>query len=573
LIAAGTLVAVGVFAMRAWPRARTVSRERVLVTQFENRTGDSTLDALGDMEADWLTRGIVASQFVDVVDPRSLFARGRTRTGEAANPQELARRTGSAYVITGSYYRSADSLLFFAGIIDANGRVVRSVGPLAYPRTRPVDGVEAMRTRLMTSLVSILDPRSRARIEIEQAPPRYEAYQPYIAGWDDFWLGKFHDAESLFVVAASRDSSFDMANVGLAITAANVLDCGVVDSISRLLTPRFPRLTELDRLGVRIAVARCHGQNEEMFRLVMLRLQLSPSQQGSISEANAAEWARRPGDALKILQHLNPDVDLDWMPRADRLDYWGGLASAYHLLGDHQAELATIDRSQLKGLAMILCRGPALAALHQSAATLAEVDSAFTMSDRGLSSGMLPNTDGRAEYASSPAWVVLWIAHELTVHGDSVSGGTAARRAVTWIDGLPRADRDAWEMRVFKVEFLEQAGAFPLAKEIAQRLVAEDTSNVDFRGLLAGLAAETGDSALADKDDAWLASVPPARAHWGASFYRARLASLRGRPEQAISLMNETLEKGAWPTWLHLDLALHRLVARPDFIALMKPRG
>jgi TolB-like protein len=575
LIAVGALIILGVFAIRAWSGSRPIGRQRVLVTQFENRTGDSTLDPLGDMEADWLTRGIVAVQLVDVVDPRALFARGRTRNGESANPQQLAHRTGAAYVITGSYYRSADSLLFFAGIIDADGRVLRSVGPIAATTARSADGVEAIRARIMTSLVSIIDPRSRARFEIDETPPAYEAYQPYIAGWDAFWLGQFRASESLFVLAGARDSAFDAAKVALATAAANVLDCVVVDSVSRALATRGKYLSELDRLGVGIAVARCHGRNDEMFKLAMLRAQLlSASSQWQVSTANAALWANHFADAAIILKRMNPDVDLDWLPRRDHLEYWESLTEDYHMLGQHDVEFAAASRSKLSGLGGLLCRGRALGGLGRAADAMSVLDSSFTMpSEPGLANGMLPNTDGRPEYTGSGAWVALWVARELTVHGDSVAGSAAARRAVTWIDALPRDDRAAPEMRAFKAEFLEQAGAFGAARQLVQGLIADDSSNVDYRGMMAGLAVESGDSALADRLDAWLAGLPPERAHWGASFYRARIASLRGRSADAVALVQETLTKGAWPYWIHLDPALHRLAARADYIALTKPRA
>jgi hypothetical protein len=63
--------------------------------------------------------------------------------------------------------------------------------------------------------------------------------------------------------------------------------------------------------------------------------------------------------------------------------------------------------------------------------------------------------------------------------------------------------------------------------------VDEDTANVDYRGIMAVLAAEGGDSAQADRLDAWLAGLPPARALW----------------------------------------TLHHLATRADYIALTKPRS
>jgi DNA-binding SARP family transcriptional activator/TolB-like protein len=574
LLAVAGLIAVGGVAISKYQHGAPRSRERVLVTLFDNRTGDATLDPVGDMVVDWLARGLVSSQLVDVVDPRALLARGRTRGGQPEDPGQLAHRIGAALVITGSYYRSGDSLLFVAGIVDGEGRVLRTVGPLAANVARPVDGVEATRARVMSALASIVDVRSRADWNIHAAPPTFEAYEPYVAGWDFFWLGQFAKAESLFALAATRDTAFDAANAAVATASANLLRCGVVDSVVRSLARRGRSLNELDGLTIRIAVARCHGHNDEMMQLAMQRTRvLSTTSPSQMSTANAALWADHPADAVAILERLNPSVDLDWMPTPDHLDYWASLTEGYHMLGRHDGELAAVERSHMVGLGRFLYRGRALAGLGRSADALGGLDSALLLpSEPGLSNGMAPNTDGRAEYTGSAAWVGLWVARELHVHGDSAGGRIAANHSLAWLDRLPRGDRETPEMRLFEIQFLEQAGRTTDAMRVAEGLVAEDSSNVDSRGLMAGLAAESGDTALATRLDAWLSALPPERALWGASFYRARLASLRSRPAEAVGLVRETLARGAWPYWVHADPALHRLAARPDYATLMAPR-
>ena len=276
---------------------------------------------------------------------------------------------------------------------------------------------------------------------------------------------------------------------------------------------------------------------------------------------------------MEVLERLNPAADLDWMPTPDRLDYWGSLTEGLHMLGRHVAELEVVDRSGMVGLGRFLYKGRALGGLDRSASAVSALDSALLLpSEPGLSNGMAPNTDGRPEYTESAAWVGLWIAHELYVHGDSTAGRTAAAHTLAWIERLPREDRDVPEMRLFAVQFLEQEGRTADAIRVARSLVDEDSSNVDYRGLLAGLATRNGDTALATRLDAWLADLPPARAQWGASFYRARVASLGGRPAAATALVGESLARGAWPYWVHADPALHRLAARPDYLALMSPR-
>jgi hypothetical protein len=261
------------------------------------------------------------------------------------------------------------------------------------------------------------------------------------------------------------------------------------------------------------------------------------------------------------------------LPTPDHLDYWGSLTEGDHMTARHEAELAAVDRSGTAGLGRLLFRGRALAALGRSADALLALDSAFLLpSNPGLSSGMAVFTDGRPEYTGSAAWVGLWIARELDVHGDSAGGRAAAARTVAWLNALPRADREAPEMRLFEAELLEQMGQTSDASRVMQELLVADSSNIDYRGLLAGLAAANGDSALTDRLDTWLAAVPPERALWGVAFYRARVASLRGRPADAVGLVRETLARGAWPYWVHQDPALHRLAARPEYVALMTPR-
>ena len=173
----------------------------------------------------------------------------------------------------------------------------------------------------------------------------------------------------------------------------------------------------------------------------------------------------------------------------------------------------------------------------------------------------------------TPAWVANWVARELAFHGDTVAARQAAMRAVAWYRSRPAAERATPEERLVAAWSLEMAGAWPEAERIARQLVAEDSANVDFRGELAGLAAERGDTTLADSLDHWLALQPVSRVSWTASIYRARVAALLGRPDAALARTRDAIDAGIWPRWLHEEPSLARLQHRPDFIALTSPRG
>lgn len=560
----------------ARPHARPSPRRRVIVAVFANRTGDASLDPIADMMIDWVTRSLLAEHVVDVVDPRALYARGRDSAGNPVDAVLLARRNGANLIVNGSYYRAGDSLLFTANLLDATGHVLRSVGPLSTSISTPAAGVEATRVRVMMSLASVIDPRLSVAWDAGRSPPAYDAYVPYIEGLNQFWTGQYPRAESSFALSARRDSTFDAAAIALAMTAANNAECRIVDSLDRAMSARGRALSKVDYLTLRVAITRCHGQNDEMYRLATQRAQLvSVTSPYQISAASAAMWANHPAAAAQLLERIDPTVDLDWMPDPNHGDYWNNLIHAYHLLGRHADELAAAQRlDRPDGLNGIQMRSQALAGLGRATDALRVMDSALTRPwEPDLSNGMAPNMDGRDEYRSSAAWVILWTTRELDVHGNMDAARTAAAHGAAWCDGRPSRDRNAPEIRFFKALFLEESGAFDTAQAIMRALVAEDSSNIAFRGIMAGLAVERGDTATALRLDDWLAHRISDDDSWGPTYYRARVATLLGRQADAVALVRTSLQRGAWPMWIHIDPVLHRLASRADYRAVTLPRG
>ena len=548
--------------------ARTASavagRKRVLVAVFDNRTGDTTLQSLGRMTQDWIAQGIVRMTLVDVVDPRAVFVQGRTAAGAAVDPVTLARRTGAALLISGSYYRTADTLVLQASILDVHAdRIERVVGPILSSVDTPIGGLDDLRSRVMTALSSILAVRATQSLKETGEIPTFDAYQAYVEGWDAYWHGDTRLAKSLLLRAAHQDTAFVAASIAAADVAANSSDCPLVDSIVGALNGR-PRLTDrVDRLTLQIATAHCHGRNDETLRLALERADLeSNTSSDQMSVAAAALWANRPQLTVTLLQRLDPAVDLAWSTDSTHFDYWSSLTEALHVLGRHREELAVADRAPLSApLNRTWMRARALAALSRPTAVLTLLDSAMLLPAETDFIGLAPFTDGRPQYSATPAWVADWTAYELAVHGDTVAARQAAMRAITWYRGRPSDERSTIEERLVAAWSLDILGHYHEAEQVAAQLVAQDSTNVDFRGELAGLAAESGDTTLADSLDRWLATQPARRVGWSASAYRARVAALLGRRDAAAARTREALAEGAWPMWIHVDsglVVLHR---------------
>ena len=553
---------------------------RVLVAVFDNRTSDTELQSLGRMTQDWITEGVLRTHLAEVVDPRAIFVQTQER-GAASDPIALARRTGARIVVSGNYYRASDSVLFQANIVDVKtGRILRTVGPVVSSVRTPVAALDELRSRVMSAIAFTVD--AHATQDLEHAElPAFDAYRDYVDAWDAYWHGDSPRAQALFLRAATRAPSFTAAQLGAATVAANSNDCPLVDSLAHVLEaspsgPTSRALPQRDRLSLDIAEARCRGHNDEMLRLTLERADLQPGNSAAqMSAAAAALWANRPRRTLSLLARVDPATDLAWSTDTTHLAYWGAIAEADHMLGDHRRELAAAERLPAGApLYGIWLRANAFAAMSRPADALALIDSSLSLPIETVSDiGLAPYTDGRPEYTMTPAWVANWVSRELAVHGDTGAARQAAMRAVTWYQSRPANERATPEERLVDSWSLEMLGKYSEAEVIARQLVAEDSANVDFRGELAGLAAEHADTALADSLDRWLAVQPVSRVSWSASIYRARLAALQHRPDDAVARARDAIDEGIWPRWFHEEPALVPFEHRIDFAALLAPKN
>src|SRR6059036_1572771 len=101
-------------------RWRAIDPRRVVVTGFEDLTGDPALASLGHMAADWVTQELARSGAVEVVPA--------VESGhhlDVAAVEALARKTGAGTLVAGSYYKHGDSVRFQVQIIDAQRGTVR----------------------------------------------------------------------------------------------------------------------------------------------------------------------------------------------------------------------------------------------------------------------------------------------------------------------------------------------------------------------------------------------------------------------------------------------------------------
>jgi len=560
LAASAIVVALAARTLTARSQSHFAQRTRVLVNAFENRTNDPRFEPLGRMAEDWLTQGLVRTQLVDVVDARAAFVQGHAGNGESIDPLITARRTGASLLVSGNFYRTGDTILFQAQLVDVpTGRTVRAVGPIFATQRAPLGALDELRSRVMSALASVVNVQAPEIFEDQGDVPRFEAYQAYIDASDAYVHGDSRRAEELFLNAVHLDSGFTAAAVAAAGVAANTGHCSLVDSIDHALDAASRPLDRIERLSTQIELAHCHGRHDEALRLTLERAELEPRTSSfRLSAASAALWADRPERALNLLRQIDPRSDLSWSSDSTHFAYWSDYTEALHLLGRHDEELAIADQvSPGAPLIRAWLRGRALSALSRPAELLALIDTALTLPvETANDIGLAPYTDGRPQYSATPAWVAVYIARELAVHGNPTTARQVAARALGWYRARSANERSTFEERLVAAMSLDMIGANAEAESGLRTLLHEDTANVDYKGLIGSLAAERGDTALADSVDSWLARRTGDQVSWSASYYRTRNDALLGRRSDAVARLREAIDKGAWPMYLHEDPAL-----------------
>ena len=560
LVAAVIVVALAGRAVIGRSHSPVAQRTRVLVNAFENRTDDPRFGSLGRMAEDWLTQGLVRTQLVDVVDARAAFVQGHAGNGASLDPLITARRTGASLLVSGNFYRTGDTILFQAQLVDVpTGRTVRTVGPIFATQHAPLGALDELRSRVMSALASVVNVQAPEIFEDRGDVPRFEAYQAYIDASDAYVHGDNRRAEKLFLNAAHLDSGFTAAAVAAAGVAANSGHCSLVDSIAPALDAASRPLDRIERLSTQIELAHCHGHHEEALRLTLERAELEPHTSSfRLSAAAAALWADRPEQALNLLRQIDSRSDLSWSGDSTHFQYWSAYTEALHLLGRHDEELAIADQIPFDvPLIRAWLRGRALAALSRPAEVLALIDTALTLPvETANDIGLAPYTDGRPQYSATPAWVAVYIARELAVHGNATAARQVAARALGWYRARSADERWTFEERLVAAMSLDMIGANAEAENELRSLLHGDTANVDYKGLIGSLAAERGDTALADSIDRWLARQTGDHVSWTASYYRTRNDALLGHRSDAVARLRDAIDQGAWPMYLHEDPAL-----------------
>jgi len=554
-LAAASIVIAGWWARTLFDGASQVSspsRTRVLVAPLENRTDDPSLDRVGRIAADWISRGLIETGLLEVVP-------GESSGRDLSSWSSEGESAGAELVVTGSLQRDGADVVLTAFVLDVHGgTILRSVEPIAAPESTPLPAIERLRRRTAGALATVVDPRMAEWADIASQPPGFESYRMYAEGLELLEDERYLEAGDRFLEAAARDSTFTSAVVW-AIEAYSLVGQGPHDSLALALASRRDGLATWDRAMLDHHLARMRGDLRGEYEALRRLVRLSPTAQWQVLLAQLALWINRPGEALEILDQLEPE-DVRGIPR--RM-YWGVGLESLHMLGEYDRELDRVRRWGEATTSMPwygeASELRALAAVGRAADVVQRVDD-----DPGLQDWTWQTADRLRR-----------IALELRVHGHPDASRAILERVFDLYEVAPDSVRRDPVNRRQLGRCLFTAGRWEESRVLFEQLLAEGYDSLVTRGDVAVAAAGLGDRARAEEIERWYArwaADTPSQKGW-ATQWRARIVALLGDRDRAVRLITQAHEEG-WPhwTWDELVEEYDGLRGYAPFEDVMRPR-
>ncbi len=548
--------------------AAVVVAGRVLVAPLENQTGDTTLDALGAMAADWIGQGLSSVPGVEVIDPRTALAtsdvvqripwplRGRDHA------QAMAQELGAATLVSGAFYREGDSLLFQVRITDLlHGRVVRALAPVRASRVAPSRALADLERRVAGSLAMASDSTAGTRAGSLSEPPSLEAYQEVYRGVEAYFRGDDSSQYAHFEHAARLDTTYTTPLVFLAFARTYNDQYGIADTVVRRAERLGDRLAPAERALLDHVEAMLRGQRVDAVRAATRFTALMPgSQESPLLLASVALSALKPRLALQALARVDPDRGLNLAAPF----YWMYESEAAAQLGDWRRSLAMAQAG--------LRRFPEADGIYKlTARALARLGRVDEM-EQTIASVPAPR-----DPVVTQARLAATIWAELRASGHRDAADLLVERYASLLDAVK--DDTARETRYARGLVLLRAGRPLEARAIFAALAPRDTGDNRLRDLaqLGITAAKLGDRQGALEAERMLAAANPRYERGTPKLLQAEIAAALGERDRAVQLLRQGLGLGMGLQRLGGELFgnadLEPLYGYPPFQELVKPNG
>lgn len=525
----------------------------VVVSWFENRTGDAALDLLNGWGAGWISDALAAARVARIVPSREVR---RLMAAAGASPSDIASRTGATLLVRGAFTKEAGNQLSFgAELVDVvTGKVLTTSGP-----ARGTVNDNVAYDALFQDLATAIDMYRlwRPSSLFWPRPRRFLTWRTWQeANANFFSKGDWAGSLPGYHRAAAMDTGWVLAKYGIWVANGNLGRTGTSDSMQAVLRPQMTARPGALRDVFDWLSASQRWDREGMYQAGKKRVAAD-----SVGEAyTLALPAVRTGRFAEVvaLYQIRDTTD-DWVASWRAWDFIA--LGALHSLGRHEDELR-VARANVARRGLDWATGNAEVTALAALGRTAEMNAA------------LKRLEGVAPYGGNtfggPLLAAGW---ELIAHGSEAAGREMFRRRLAHYRAMPAAQQPIYGIAIANSQLM--IGDYPAAIRGYDSLTKAAPDNMVHWGNLGVAATLARNKTVAAQVDARLAGEQRPRMRAAALYWRSVMAALAGECAKATPLRREAVDAG----YSLDDYTIHRWNAVgkarscKELAAVTAPRG
>jgi len=536
-LVSAAVVVVAAHLLLAGRGERRLDPDRIVVDVIRNRSGDPSLDELGNLVASWVTRSISESPVLGIVpfddseNMRLAIDRNGTREERADPLRAIARAFRSGTAVTGEFYRLDDtSLAMQLDLKDMRSGDYRArLEPIPFTASDVRGLMRLVQESVRAALALEFDPDFAPLAELTSQPPTLEAFAAFRDGLRAYFGGS--GGRRAAIQHFYRASRLDSTYMAPLLWAARMHWSGrqgllsiprssAEDSLLTLLSNRLDCFTPLERLLYEYLAAQTARRHYEV---AVEAARLAP---GTMWSYDAGQTARVNGYPVEALEHF-AQVD----PDAAFLRDWPGwtqqITMAHLMVGDYQEALDLARRGRQRNPRS----GTPLRAETWALACMGRATEILQLHEESKALGS----------ASLPGVIVVQGGNVLRAYGHMEEARFVYEKALEWYAALSRDDPGRYRATIGSIYYrLER---FEEAWDIYYGLQEEEGGHAV---ALAQIAARRGDREDAERwrrihdaeVDTVTVRIDLARRN------QAAIAALLGERDKAVRLLQEAFARG-----------------------------
>ena len=567
VIVVAVVVAIAAFLLFRKPGS-ALNPKLILVSIFENQTGEKGLDPLGRVAAYEIAQGLSQTGVLEVVPIMSVLQSSRAVNAETGVPKgrdelrALANEAGAGTVVSGDYYLIDRELQLRATITDVvHNKLIRSLEALKGSLDDKMGLITELRQRIMGALAMHFASPSVSELSLKYRQPLvYEAYQEFLQGYELFGVD-YEQSAKHFVRAVELDPTFVSARLYQAVALGNQSRYKEADALLQPIFEKRDELNPLDKCLFNWYNALLRGWKDESLRFMREAEKIAPKN-------NIINYVL----GLEELESNHPRKTVETYAKMDSMDEkfvfgrpsssWriSVLAEAHHMLGNYNKELGVLKTGRKYYPKSLFWDEEvrALAALGKTYEVKKTIEECLR----------------EATTVLTPGRVMREAVMELYAHGHKDAARDVAAKAVEWSRSRPEDEKKTENYRITLANALYSAGQWEEAGNIFETLAAAHPEDIDYQGFLGALAARRGDRARAMKISEELSKIDRPYLFGGHTYWSACIAALLGEKERAVALLRESYGQGRYfGVDLHRDIDLESLWDYPPFMEILRPKG